>query len=348
MPTDISPELSIVVPCYREAEHLELMVTAVANVIAPLEIAFELVVVDDGSPDDTYARLCGLTEGRPWLRGLQLSRNFGKEAALQAGLKAARGRAVVTMDADLQHPPTVIPQMLEAWREGAQIVHATKLDRSIHGHIYSLSANLFTTLLSRITGIQLYDASDFKLLDREIVDILVYDLKERGRFYRGLAQWVGFNQAEIPFTVAEGSRDERRWTLRGLLNLAVTAVVSFTSLPMHIVTLLGIITLLLSIGLGSEACISWLHGEAVSGFMTLLCTLLILGSFVMISLGIIGVYLAKIYEEIKQRPHYLVRSRTEVRGGISRADTLDLQNTIPTVFGKDGYQHRPRMNANIG
>jgi glycosyltransferase involved in cell wall biosynthesis len=310
-PSSDAPELSVVVPAYREARHLEQLVTVLERTLAPLGCGFEVLIVDDGSPDDTYAVVAELAQARPWLKGLRLSRNFGKEAALQAGLESAQGRAVVTMDADLQHPPEVIPQMLAAWRAGAQVVHATKQDRSAQGRTYSLGVGLITGFISRMTGIRLQDAADFKLLDREIVDILVTGLPERERFFRGLAQWVGFRQADIPFTVARGTREDRRWTLRNLVRLAVTALVSFTSLPMHIVTLLGFATLILSVVIGGDALISWLQGQSVSGFVTTILTLLILGSFIMISLGIIGVYIAKIHEEIKRRPLYFIQARTD-------------------------------------
>ncbi len=313
------PELSLVAPAYRESAHLATFVSEVERQLAPCGVDFELIVVDDGSPDDTFEVLTRLAARRPWLRGLRLSRNFGKEAALHAGLAEARGRAVVTLDADLQHPLALVPAMLEAWRRGAEVVHAVKTERAAHGRAYSLAANAFTALLSRLSGVALRDASDYKLLDRGVVDILVRDLPERERFFRGLAQWVGFRQVEIPFDVAPGTRDERRWTLQGLVKLAVSALVSFTNLPMQLVTLFGFITLLLSIGLGGEALVSWVRGEAVAGFLTIISVLLILGSFIMISLGIIGVYIAKIYEEVKRRPMFIVHRRLpggdEVAGG---------------------------------
>lgn len=326
-------QLSVVIPAYREAAHLARLADALEGVLSTLDCSYEVIIVDDGSPDDTYGALVELADNRPWLTGIRLSRNFGKEAALQAGLEQARGRAVVTMDADLQHPPEVIPKMFEAWRNGAQVVHAVKADRRAQGRIYSFGAKLVTDAIARVTGIPLQNASDFKLLDRSVVDVIVHSLAERERLYRGLAHWVGFQQVFIEFDVARGTRDDRRWSLLGLIKLAVTSLVSFTSLPMQLVTLFGVATLVLSLILGADGVVSWWQGRAVSGFLTIILTLLILGSFIMISLGIIGIYIAKIYEEIKQRPLYIIQSRTEHRQGLSGSIIESLKR--PEMIGRE-------------
>lgn len=304
-------EISVVIPAYREAAQLDGLITSLEPVLTSLDRAFEVIIVDDGSPDDTFGAISQLAATRPWLRGVRLSRNFGKEAALLAGLRESCGRAVITMDADLEHPADIVPRMIAAWRGGAQIVHAMRVMRTAqHGHGYALIAGLATRLISHLTRLHLHAATDFKLVDREVVDILCNDLPERERFFRGLTQWVGFNQVEIPFSGDPSSRTDRRFTLGALVRLAVTALVSFSNVPMHIVTWLGLATLLLSIGLGANAIISRLNGHAVSGFATIMLTLLTVSSFIMISLGVIGIYIAKIYEEIKARPPYIVQRRT--------------------------------------
>lgn len=298
--------ISVVLPAYREASGIERMLAVLEATLSGMRADFEVIVVDDGSPDNTFSAVVELGRLRPWLRGLRLSRNFGKEAALLAGLEEARGDVVITMDADLQHPPETIPAMLAAWEQGADVVNAVKSDRSTDNRAYALLAGMVTRLLARATGIDLHAASDFKLLDRRVVRILVDGLPERERFFRGLSKWVGFRQLAIPFRVAASTRTERNWSLSSLGRLAATALVSFTSAPLQVITVLGVLTLVLAIGVGAEGLWSWVEGRAVSGFTTLILTLLILGSFIMISLGILGSYVARIYEEIKQRPRYLV------------------------------------------
>jgi len=301
--------LSLVIPAHNEVGSLAALILDLAKVLERDSIAYEIIVVDDGSSDGTFERLQALASENDNLRGICFSRNFGKEAALLAGLEAAQGDAVITMDADLQHPPSAIPEFLACWRNGADVVHGVKSDRATDNFLTRGRAALFNAIMSRLTGLDLYGASDFKLRDRKVVDILSQQLAERRRFYRGLAGWVGFNQAIVPFAVEARVAGTRSWGLGNLIDLALTATVSFTSAPLRIVTILGVITLILGIAISAEALWSWIQGEAVSGFATLIVTILILGSFIMLSLGIMGEYIAKMYDEIKLRPPYLVASR---------------------------------------
>ena len=301
------PELlSVVVPAHNEARGIAHATSVILNALASCGMKLELVVVDDGSRDDTFERVRELSRKDARIKGLRFSRNFGKEAALLAGLKAASGDAVVTIDSDLQHPPALIPQMIEEWRNGAMVVDAVKRSRKNDGPLTRLRAGLFNTLLSRLGGINLENASDFKLLDRVVVDAITHELPERQRFYRGLADWVGYRHASVPFDVGARAEGEGKWSVWKLVGLATTAIVSFTSAPLQIVTVLGVLTLGLGFVVGADALIAWFQGRAVSGFATTIITLLVVGSFIMISLGIIGEYLAKIYDEIKGRPAYLV------------------------------------------
>lgn len=300
------PLVSVVLPAHNEGEGIRRALETIAGVLRACGVTFELIVVDDGSRDDTFAEVQEAAQRWSWVRGLRFSRNFGKEAALLAGLRAARGKAVITMDADLQHPPGVIPDLLRLWRDGAKVVHAVKRDRSTDTGAARWRARVFNGLLSRFGRIDLQNASDFKLLDRTAVDVLIERLPERGRFYRGLAQWIGFAQASVPFNVAPRAAGTGKWSLLGLISLATTAILSFTSAPLRIVTLLGLVTLVFAAIVGTDALISWVLGNNAAGFLTLEFTMLILGSFIMISLGIVGEYIAKIYEELKGRPTYLV------------------------------------------
>ena len=225
-----------------------------------------------------------------------------------AGLQAARGQAVITMDADLQHPPRLIPEMLQKWRSGARIVHAVKRSRAQDSLAKRLAAYTVNKLISRLGGIDIRNSSDFKLLDRQIVDILVCDLRERVRFYRGLASWLGFQEESILFDVAERTENESKFSFKALAELSITALTSFTSAPLRLVAYLGAATLLLGVVVASDALWSWFEGRAVSGFATIIITILLIGSFIMMSLGVIGEYIAKIYEEIKCRPAYLIQA----------------------------------------
>jgi glycosyltransferase involved in cell wall biosynthesis len=300
--------LSIVVPAHNEARGIARALDILIEAVGTSGMEIEVIVVDDGSHDGTFDHVTARSLRDARVKGLRFTRNFGKEAAILAGLTMARGHAVVTIDADLQHPPELVPQMVEAWRTGAMVVDGVKRGRESDGAFTRWRAGLFNALLSRLGGINLENASDFKLLDRAVVDALTNKLPERQRFYRGLADWVGYPHASVPFDVAKRHEGEGKWSIWNLIKLATTAIVSFTSAPLQIVTVLGVLTLALGFVVGADALISWFRGQAVSGFATTIITLLIVGSFIMISLGIIGEYIAKIYDEIKARPSYLVES----------------------------------------
>jgi glycosyltransferase involved in cell wall biosynthesis len=311
--TDQSELLSVVVPAHNEAAGIMHAIDVIATTLASCGMRLEIIVVDDGSRDATFERVKerSIADGR--VKGLRFTRNFGKEAALLAGLRVANGEAVVTIDSDLQHPPALIPKMIDEWRKGAMVVDAVKRRRENDGVLTRLRAGLFNSLLSRLGGINMENSSDFKLLDRVVVDAIARELPERQRFYRGLADWVGYRHASIPFDVEMRAEGKGKWSLWKLMQLATTAIVSFTSAPLQIVTVLGILTLLLGVVVGADALIAWFQGRAVSGFATTIITLLVVGSFIMISLGIIGEYLAKIYDEIKARPTYLIESTVGIR-----------------------------------
>jgi len=332
MNEDVPNLLSIVVPAHNEARGITRSIEVMLEAVEGCGMRCEVIVVDDGSRDGTFERIRELAAGDPRIKGLRFTRNFGKEAALLAGLRASMGSAVVTIDADLQHPPALIATMVQEWRAGARVVDAVKRSRAGDGTITRLRAGIFNTLLSKLGGIDLHNASDFKLLDRAVVDAIANELPERQRFYRGLADWVGYRHASVQFDVEARAEGQGKWSLWKLVQLATTAIVSFTSAPLQIVTILGVLTLIFGIGVGADALISWFQGRAVSGFATTIITLLIVGSFIMISLGIIGEYIAKIYDEIKARPPYLVESAvglahdalgTPMRG--DRTETVPLE-----------------------
>jgi len=308
----VLPDLaSVVLPARNEADGIAQAITKVAAILDTCSSSWEIIVVDDGSNDGTFAVVEDVAKGDIRIRGVRFSRNFGKESAILAGLRFARGQIAITMDADLQHPPELIPELINRWSRGAMVVNAVKGSRQTDSWITRVRANSFNAILSFFGGIELKNASDFKLLDRRVIDTVVGDLPERERFYRGLTDWVGFSSDTVSFDVSTRADGAGKWSFWRLIELALTAIVSFTSAPLRIVTLLGFATLIIGFFVGVDAFISWLRGNAVSGFATMIITLLLIGSFVMISLGIMGEYIAKIYEEVKRRPPYIIEAYTD-------------------------------------
>ena len=323
--------LSVVIPAYNEAVNIRRIVERVQHAVSGFDAGLEIVFIDDGSSDGTFDCIRECFDDDPRIKGLRFSRNFGKEAALLAGLRIATGDVVVTIDADLQHPPSVILSMLKKWQEGAIVVHAVKRSRGNEKHYQRLSAKIFNLLMYKLTGINLTNSSDFKLLDRIAVDVLINDFSERRRFYRALAQWIGYKSASVEFDVAEREGGDAKMSFAKLLSLATLGLVAFTAMPLRIVGILGAFTLALGVLVGGDALLSWWQGRTVSGFATLVLTVLAIGSCIMISLGIIGEYIAKIYEEIKARPSYIV----EFFQGCHRLQSRDQDTEIGGTRGCD-------------
>ncbi|SFT20738.1 glycosyltransferase family 2 protein [Paenibacillus sp. BC26] len=313
-------EISVVIPVYNEAVHIAGSLRTVAEQLQKTTSSFEIIVIDDGSRDETWSRLSSLGQQLPELYSYRLSRNFGKEYALCAGLDQARGRAVIIMDSDMQHPPSLLSQMIHLWRnEGKQIVECVKVNRGKERFDKALGASLFYSLLNRLSGMDLRGASDFKLLDRRIVDAWKL-MPERNMFFRGMTAWVGFERAQIPFEVPERVGGDSQWSLFSLIKLAVQAIVAFSSIPLRVVNLFGVIFLVGSALLGIQTLVRYFMGTAVSGFTTVILLLLFTGSLILISLGIIGEYMASIYMEVKGRPRYFIR---ESAYGAASKETLD-------------------------
>ena len=317
--------ISIIIPAYNEASAIEYSLKKISSILFGANIRHEIIVIDDGSIDHTFKVLQDLRSEISTLKAIRFSRNFGKEAALLAGLKASTGDAVITMDSDLQHPPETIIPLLNKWRNGYKIVRAVKESRKYDSVFVQWRAALFNYIFTKFGGINLKDSSDFILMDRIAKDIVVNRLPERKRFYRGLVHWIGYDQAVVHFKVAERwDKGQSKWSLSMLFNLATTALVSFSSMPLRIITGLGIIVLCIGLLIGIDALISWYLGNAISGFATTVGTILIIGSFIMISLGIIGEYLAKIYDEIKARPISIIQ------------DTIGFETQFPHRSNHDG------------
>ena len=300
------PELSVVVPMYNESEHVELVIDAIARHVGAATDSFEIIAVDDGSPDDTWERLSAESRRRPRLRAIRLSRNFGKEHALTAGLEASRGRGVLVMDGDLQHPPALIPDMLARWRAGGcDVVEAVKRRRGAERWRSRLGAGAFYGLLKMMAGFDLRGASDFKLLDRRVVDAW-RQMPERNLFFRGMIAWLGFRRERVEFDVPERVGGTSKWSLFALARLAVGAITAFSSALLQLVTFFGLLFLVFAVFLAAHTFMTWVRGHAVTGFATVILLLLLVGSLLMISLGLIGLYLARIYDEVKGRPRFVV------------------------------------------
>lgn len=315
--------ISIILPVYREADHIGSVLGDIRKNLVDAGVTFELILVDDGSPDHTWSVLEKLADEFPMMRAARLSRNFGKEAALCAGLEMAAGNAVIVMDADGQHPPGLLPEMIRLWQNGSiDIVEGVKTSRGRETLFNKLSAGLFYLIWNKLSGFELRNASDFKLLNRPAVDAYL-QMRERNLFFRGMTAWLGFRRAQVPFEVAERTGGSSGWSVFHLVRLALTGITSFSALPLQIVTLTGVLFLLFAFVFAIQTLYVYLRGHAVTGFATVIFLLLIVGSLLMISLGIIGEYLAKIYDEVKARPRFLIAQTTGAKIPITRDDTVE-------------------------
>jgi glycosyltransferase involved in cell wall biosynthesis len=307
---DPTPRLSIVLPAYCEAGHLAESLAVIRTHAADLGVPYELVVVDDGSPDDTWQVLQTLARQWPELRAFRLARNFGKEGCLLAGLEASRGEAVIVMDSDMQHPPELIGRMYRLWAdEKYDVVNAVKVERGDETWTKRRLTRLYYGLFARLAGVDIGDSSDFKLLSRHVVETYCR-LPERNTFFRGLVTWMGFRQTDIPFNVAARAGGTTSWSFLKLMRLAINSMVNFSTIPLQAVTLLGITFLIFGLALAADTLWLKLSGQAVEGFTTVILLLLIIGAVLMIALGIIGQYVARIFDEVKRRPRYLIREQS--------------------------------------
>ena len=304
--------LSVIIPAYNEEAMLQKAAKVIGGLLSEQKIPHELIFVDDGSKDRTWELIQAQSALQPQVRGVHFSRNFGKEAAIMAGLAEADGDCCVVIDCDLQHPPEKIVEMYALWQQGYEIVEGRKSSRGEEDALHSLGAKGFYALISSATGIDMANASDFKLLDRQAVNVLL-NMRERNAFFRALSSWIGFKTTFVEFDVREREAGVTKWSPRALVKYAISNISSFSAAPMQIVTVLGVIMFLSSVVLGGISLVQKILGQALEGFTTVILIQLFSSSIVMISLGIIGYYIARIYEEIKGRPRYIVADR--VKGG---------------------------------
>lgn len=297
--------LTVVLPAYHEERSVPRAAETVRAVLSAADIPHEVLFVDDGSKDGTWAAIEGQCARFANVRGVRFSRNFGKEAAIFAGLAQAKGECVAVMDCDLQHPPEKLEEMYRLWQNGVQVVEGVKSDRGKESPLHTFAAKGFYSIISRATKIDMSRASDFKLLDRRAVDTLLA-MREKNAFFRALSSWIGFETAQVEFEVQPRQEGESKWSFLSLVRYAITNIVSFTTAPLQLVTVLGAVVFIMSVGLGVWSLFQKFTGQALEGFTTVILLQLIIGSILMFCLGIIGYYIAKIYEEIKDRPRYIL------------------------------------------
>jgi glycosyltransferase involved in cell wall biosynthesis len=301
----MSKQLSVIVPAYNEEAMVPQAARAISAVLEGAGIPYELLFVDDGSRDGTWDRIREAAGANPHVRGVSFSRNFGKESAMFAGLSCAAGACCVLIDCDLQHPPEKIVEMYRLWEQGYEIVEGVKASRGEEGALHAFAAGCFYRLLSRATGIDMSRASDFKLLDRKAMNVLL-TMREKNAFFRALSSWVGFRTAQVEFDVRERTAGTSKWSTRALTKYALTNLAAFSAAPMQIVTGLGAVMLAASLVLGIIALCQKFAGRALGGFTTVIILQLFIGSITMISLGIIGYYIARMYDEVKGRPRFII------------------------------------------
>lgn len=297
--------VSLIVPCYNEESNIKPFYNEILNVFNDIDEDFELIFVNDGSKDNTINLIRELNVQDKRVKGINFSRNFGKEAALFAGLRNVSGDCAVILDADLQHPPVIIKQMLKKWKEGFDVVEGIKTDRGKESLLHKLFCKIFYGLISKAVKIDMKNSSDFKLLDKKVVTQLA-QLKERNTFFRALSFWVGYNKTTVYYEVAERNSGESKWSTKSLIKYAINNVICFSYSPLQIISFLGIVFFLIAFVIIIDALISFINNTSASGFPTTVVLLLLGFGSVMISLGIIGVYISQIYDEIKGRPQYII------------------------------------------
>lgn len=317
------PSISCVIPAFNEAENLRILIPQLAATLTALSPCVEILIVDDGSSDATAATAAELTRHYP-VRCLFLSRNFGKEAALTAGIDEADGDVVVLMDSDLQHPVAMIPVFLEKWREGYEMVYGVRANRDDESFLKRHLAHAFYKLLRRASRIPIEpDAGDFRLLDRRVVESL-RALPERSRFMKGLYAWVGYKSIGIPFRVEERRSGHSTFNFRRLTRLAVMGMVAFSELPLRISTIAGLVISVISIFYGIyEAIRTLLFGADLPGWATLVVAITFLNGIQLMAIGVLGEYIARIFNEVKARPNYIIARRLGVAGLDKQTDATN-------------------------
>jgi polyisoprenyl-phosphate glycosyltransferase len=298
--------ISIVIPVFNETSNLILMVDAIAVAMQTLPYEYKVIFVNDGSTDDTLAFLKQLAAANKKLHYISFSRNFGHQNALKAGLDYSNADAVISMDGDMQHPPSLIPTLLKHWEDGKEIVYTVRKEQDNLPVLKKQTSNLFYKILNNLSSIELEKGTaDFRLLDKKVVDVLK-DFKEYDLFWRGLVKWVGYKQIAIEYTPAERASGTSKYTVKKMMELAIKGITSFSTKPLTIAIYIGFFSSLLSFLYVPYAVVSYYSGNSISGWASVIVTIAFFGGLQLMIIGILGVYLGKLFMQNKERPHYII------------------------------------------
>ena len=300
-------QLSVIIPAYNEEKNISYIYQKLKNSLKDFE--YEILFVDDGSTDNTFKEIENISGQDKSVKGISFSRNFGHQIALLAGLKESKNDLVVMMDADGQHPPELIPNLVEEIKKGNDIVNTRRVSTKGIGIFKKISSKLYYKFLNLLTDIKVeYSSSDFRIMTRQAVDAFL-SMEEQNRFTRGMISWMGFKQSVIEYQAPERFAGETKYTLRKMLRFGVDGITSFSAKPLKISFYFGLITLLLGVCYAIYAIVIYFMGKAVPGWTSILLTVLFIGGVQLLGIGILGEYLAKIFNEIKGRPHYFIKNR---------------------------------------
>jgi dolichol-phosphate mannosyltransferase len=304
--------VTLIIPAYNESESIiDSLKEILKNARKAPDVDYELLLIDDGSNDDTGKKVEIFSRIESAINLISFTRNFGKEAAIQAGMENAKGSAVIIMDADLQHPPELIPEMIRLWRAGMPVVETVKQDRGQESIFKKMQVKLFYQIFKWFAGIDIEGLSDYKLLDRKVINLYL-KWPEKDRFFRGLISWAQFPSARLPFKVSHSTRNRSKWSRLKLVSYAVNNISNFSAMPLHIFSIIGVAMLVFGISIGAISLYQKLIGHAIGGFTTVNLLIILIGGTQLLGLGIIGHYIVKIYQEVKGRPSYIINSDVEV------------------------------------
>ncbi len=301
-------KVSVIVPCFNEEETIDLFYKTITSFwkesLSDHEL--ELVLVDDGSKDSTYEKMISLAKADPSVRYGSFSRNFGKEAAMFAGLDLCTGDCAVVIDADLQHPVETIKEMVSKWDEGFEVIEGIKASRGNEARSHGLFAGLFYKIISSLVGFDMQNSSDFKLIDRKVIDVL-RSFTEKDTFFRALTFWTGFKSTSVEYEVKDRAAGVSKWSGFSLVKYALRNIIAFTYTPLYLIAFLGIVVIIIGVILGIDAIVTYFMGEAVGGYPSLIILITLSTGAILSSLGIISVYMSKMFNEVKNRPRYIFR-----------------------------------------
>ena len=302
--------LSVIIPAYNEDEMIKKTSETISGILDGENIDFELLFINDGSSDNTWKAITEEAACNKRVKGVCFSRNFGKESAVFAGIAEATGDCCVVLDCDLQHPPEKIVEMYRLWEQGYEIVEGVKTSRGKESAMHSFAAKSFYNIMSDAVGFDMSRASDYKLLDRKAMNVLL-NMNEKNAFFRALSSWIGFKSTEVTYDVREREAGESKWSTRSLIKYAINNITSFTSAPLHLITISGWIVAILGLGFSVEALYRhFFIGNDQPGFTTVIILICFTAAMIMIGQGIIGIYISKIYDEVKGRPRYIIDKTT--------------------------------------